>query len=35
MLVDPSSNQPTRVALRRDDRGRRVRVGKRTGKDID
>jgi large subunit ribosomal protein L24 len=35
MLVDPSSNQPTRIALRRDDEGRRVRVAKRTGKDID
>ena len=35
MLVDPGSNQPTRVALRRDDEGRRVRVAKRSGKDID
>jgi large subunit ribosomal protein L24 len=35
MLVDPSNSQPTRVAMRRDDQGRRVRVGKRTGKDID
>jgi large subunit ribosomal protein L24 len=35
MLVDPSSNQPTRVALKRDDEGRRVRVAKRSGKDID
>ena len=35
MLVDPSSNQPTRVAARRDDEGRRVRVSKRSGKDID
>ena len=35
MLVDPSSNQPTRVGLRRDDEGRRVRVAKRSGKDID
>jgi large subunit ribosomal protein L24 len=35
MLIDPSSNQPTRVALRRDDEGRRVRVAKRSGKDID
>src|SRR5213076_2435010 len=25
MLVDPSGNQPTRVGLRRDDEGRRVR----------
>jgi large subunit ribosomal protein L24 len=35
MLLDPSSSEPTRVALRRDDQGRRVRVSKRTGKDID
>jgi large subunit ribosomal protein L24 len=35
MLVDPGSNQPTRVGLRRDDEGRRVRVSKRSGKDID
>jgi large subunit ribosomal protein L24 len=35
MLVDPSSSQPTRIALRRDDEGRRVRVSKRSGKDID
>ena len=35
MVVDPSSNQPTRVGLRRDDEGRRVRVAKRSGKDID
>jgi large subunit ribosomal protein L24 len=35
MLIDPSSNQPTRIGLRRDDEGRRVRVAKRSGKDID
>jgi len=35
MLVEPGSNQPTRVGLRRDDEGRRVRVAKRSGKDID
>ena len=35
MLLDPSSNQPTRVGLRRDDEGRRVRVARRSGKDID
>ena len=35
MLVDPGSSQPTRVALKRDDQGRRVRVAKRSGKDID
>jgi large subunit ribosomal protein L24 len=35
MLLDPSTNEPTRVALKRDDEGRRVRVAKRSGKDID
>jgi large subunit ribosomal protein L24 len=35
MLLDPSSNEPTRVGTRRDDEGRRVRVARRSGKDID
>jgi large subunit ribosomal protein L24 len=35
MLLDPSSSEPTRVSLRRDEQGRRVRVAKRSGKDID
>ena len=35
MLLDPGSNEPTRVGLRRDDEGRRVRVARRSGKDID
>jgi large subunit ribosomal protein L24 len=35
MLLDPGSSQPTRVSLRRDEQGRRVRVAKRSGKDID
>jgi large subunit ribosomal protein L24 len=34
MLLDPDSNQPTRVAITRDG-GRRVRVAKRSGKEID
>ncbi len=34
MLVDPESGKPTRVAVKRDG-GRRVRVAKRSGKDID
>ena len=34
MLLDPDSNQPTRVAITR-DAGRRVRVAKRSGKEID
>jgi large subunit ribosomal protein L24 len=34
MLVDPETNKPTRVGYRRDDEGRKVRVAKRTGKDL-
>jgi large subunit ribosomal protein L24 len=34
MLVDPQTNTPTRVGYRRDDEGRKVRVAKRTGKDL-
>jgi large subunit ribosomal protein L24 len=34
MLLDPDSNQPTRVAVKREG-GNRTRVAKRSGKDID
>jgi large subunit ribosomal protein L24 len=34
MLIDPDSNEPTRVAVKRQG-GRRVRVAKRSGKEID
>jgi large subunit ribosomal protein L24 len=34
MLVDPEDHLPTRVGYRRDDEGRKVRVSKRTGKDL-
>jgi large subunit ribosomal protein L24 len=34
MLIDPSSGDPTRVEIRRED-GRRVRVSKRSGEVID
>jgi large subunit ribosomal protein L24 len=34
MLVDPKSNEPTRVAVRREE-GRRVRIAKRSGTEID
>jgi large subunit ribosomal protein L24 len=34
MLIDPGSGQPTRVGVRRDGE-RRVRVAKRSGKEID
>ena len=35
MLLDPKSGDPTRVRVRRDDGGRRVRVSKKSGADID
>lgn len=35
MLVDPSSDEPTRVGIRRDEDGRRIRVAKKSGRDID
>jgi large subunit ribosomal protein L24 len=34
MLIDPESNEPTRVSIKRDG-GRRVRVSKKSGKEID
>ena len=34
MLLDPQSNEPTRVAIRRDG-GRRVRVAKKSGEALD
>ena len=34
MLIDPDSGEPTRVAIRREG-GRRVRVAKKSGKEID
>jgi large subunit ribosomal protein L24 len=34
MLVDPEDKRPTRVGYRVDDEGRKVRVSRRTGRDI-
>jgi large subunit ribosomal protein L24 len=34
MLIDPESNEPTRVGITRDG-GRRRRISKKTGKEID
>jgi large subunit ribosomal protein L24 len=34
MLVDPKSNEPTRVAVKRDG-GRRIRVAKRSGTELE
>jgi large subunit ribosomal protein L24 len=35
MLVDPESGEPTRIGIRRDEDGRRVRYAKRSGTDLD
>lgn len=35
MLVCPHTGEPTRVSIRRDDNGKRIRVSKKSGKDID
>jgi large subunit ribosomal protein L24 len=35
MLVDPDAGEPTRVGYRHTDSGQKVRVSKRSGKDID
>jgi large subunit ribosomal protein L24 len=34
MLVDPSSGEPSRVGVKRDD-GKRVRVAKKSGKEVE
>ncbi len=35
MLLDPKGNKGTRVGVRRDEGGRRVRIAKRSGEEID
>ena len=35
MLVDPDSGEPTRVGYRFTDSGEKIRVSRKTGKDID
>jgi large subunit ribosomal protein L24 len=35
MLVDPDSGEPTKVGYRFTDSGEKVRVSRKTGKDID
>jgi len=35
MLIDPNNDQPTRVTFRRREDGSLVRVGKRSGEDIE
>lgn len=34
MLVDPESDKPTRVGIRVDDNGQKIRFAKRSGRDI-
>jgi len=34
MLIDPETDRPTRVGYRFDDEGKKVRISRRTGKDI-
>ena len=34
-ILDPKDNKPTRVTIRRDDNGRRMRVTKRSGSELD
>jgi large subunit ribosomal protein L24 len=34
-IVDPKDNKPTRVGVRRDENGRRMRVTKRSGSELD
>ena len=34
-LLDPKDNKPTRVGLRRTDQGKRMRVAKRSGTELD
>jgi large subunit ribosomal protein L24 len=34
-ILDPSDNKPTRVGTRRHESGRRIRVSRRTGTELD
>ena len=33
-LIDPKSGKPTRVGYKKDDKGRKVRISKRSGEEI-
>lgn len=35
MLIDPESDRPTRVGIRVDENGQKIRFAKRSGRDID
>lgn len=34
MLVDPNNSKPTRISIKRDDKGGRVRIAVKSGKEI-
>jgi large subunit ribosomal protein L24 len=34
-IVDPKDNKPTRIGVRRDDEGRRMRIARRSGTELD
>lgn len=34
MVIDPSTGEPTRIGVRRDENGRRIRVAKSSGNDL-
>ena len=33
-LIDPKSGKPTRIGTRKDDKGRKIRISKRSGEEI-
>ena len=33
-LIDPKSGKPTRIGTRRDEKGKKVRISKRSGEEI-
>jgi large subunit ribosomal protein L24 len=35
MVIDPTTGEPTRIGVRRDENGRRVRFAKKSGADLD
>jgi large subunit ribosomal protein L24 len=35
MLVDPETDGPTRIGIRRGENGERIRFSKRSGKDLE
>ncbi|MCL4871943.1 MAG: 50S ribosomal protein L24 [Anaerolineae bacterium] len=35
MLVDPKTNEPTRITIQRDENGKRVRIARKSGTELD